>query len=136
MCGALDSFLNEISGGEQNRSCYIPLNREEDLHEVIVAYDENLTPVGCAGFRVFDEATVELKRVFVCMDHRRKGIAGKLMDLLEERAKQRGYIFVILETGEPLAAAMRFYRSRGFRIIPSYGPYQNLPDSICMGKDL
>lgn len=62
LCHDLDSFLNEIVGGEQNRAEYIPYNSLDDIHDVIVVYDGDL-PVGCAGFKKYDAECAEVKRV-------------------------------------------------------------------------
>ena len=32
----LDDFLNELVGGERNRAQYIPYNKLDDIHDVIV----------------------------------------------------------------------------------------------------
>ena len=58
------------------------------------------------------------------------------MELLEERAKNKGYKYLILESGEPLAAAMSLYRKIGYKVIPNYGQYKDMPDSVCMKKEL
>ena len=68
LCHELDDFLNELVGGEENRAEYIPYNQLDDIHNVIVAYDDE-----CA----------EVKRVFVKEEYRNKGIANELMELLE-----------------------------------------------------
>ncbi|HJD28430.1 MAG TPA: hypothetical protein H9914_05480 [Candidatus Blautia avicola] len=36
LCRGLDSFLNEIAGGEENRAKYVLYNLREDIHDVIV----------------------------------------------------------------------------------------------------
>ena len=54
----------------------------------------------------------------------------------ENEAKQKGYKYFILESGEPLVAAMGLYRKIGYEVIPNYGQYKDMPDSICMKKKL
>ena len=90
LCHELDAFLNELVGGEENRSQYIPYNHLDDIHDVIVVYDNNI-PVGCAGFKKHDTECAEVKRVFIRQAYRGKGISKKLMQLLEEKAKEKGY---------------------------------------------
>ena len=51
-------------------------------------------------------------------------------------ARAQGCRRLVLETGETLAAAMALYRKLGYRVIPNYGPYRGMDDSICMQKDL
>lgn len=135
LCHDLDDFLNELVGGEKNRAEYIPYNKLDDIHDVIVAYDEDI-PVGSAGFKKYDDECAEVKRVFIKREYQGKGISKKLMELLEERAKNKGYKYLILESGEPLAAAMSLYRKIGYKVIPNYGQYKDMPDSVCMKKEL
>lgn len=135
LCHALDRFLNELVGGEENRAQYIPYNALDDIHDVLVAY-ENDIPIGCASFKRYDDGSAEVKRVFVQEEYRSKGIGRVLMESLEQLAKDKGYSCLILESGEPLAAAMRLYRSLGYTVIPNYGQYVNMSDSVCMEKVL
>ena len=78
LCQDLDSFLNKLVGGEENRAEYIPYNQLDDIHNVIVAYDDDI-PVGCASFKKYDDKCAEVKRVFVREKYRGKGISNKLM---------------------------------------------------------
>ena len=135
LCHELDNFLNELVGGEENRAEYIPYNQLDDIHNVIVAYDDNI-PVGSASFKKYDDECAEVKRVFVKEEYRYKGIANKLMGLLENAAREQGYRYLILESGEPLVAAIALYRKIGYKVIPNYGQYKDMPDSICMKKKL
>ena len=38
--------------------------------------------------------------------------------------------------GESLVAAMALYRKLGYEVIPNYGPYKDMQDSVCMKKKL
>ncbi|RCX18024.1 acetyltransferase (GNAT) family protein [Anaerobacterium chartisolvens] len=135
LCNELDEFLNKLVGGEENRSQYIPYNRLDDIHNIVMVYDKS-KPIGCASFKHYDTETAEVKRVFIKEEYRGKGISKKLMELLEQRAKKQGYKKFVLESGEPLIAAMILYRSTGYYEIPNFGDYKDMPDSICMEKVL
>ena len=135
LCHALDGFLNELVGGEENRAQYIPYNTLDDIHDVLVAYENN-TPIGCASFKRYDDKSAEVKRVFVKEEYRGNQIGRQLMEFLEQLARDKGYSYLILESGEPLVAAMRLYRSLGYAVIPNYGQYVNMADSVCMKKKL
>lgn len=135
LCRLLDDFLNERAGGEENRAEYISYNLTDDIHDVIIAYDNDV-PVGAAGFKKYDDECAEVKRVFVKREYRRKGIASRLMRLLENAASERGYKYLLLESGEPLAEAMALYRKIGYRVIANYGQYRDMPASVCMKKEL
>lgn len=58
------------------------------------------------------------------------------MELLENAAREKGYRYLILESGEPLISAMALYRKIGYEIIPNYGQYKDMKDSVCMRKRL
>lgn len=133
LCSFLDAYLNDLVGGEKNRQAYIPHNTVENIHDVIIAYD-GLNPIGAAAFRYYNDDAAEVKRVFIKDGYRGREISKKLMNLLEEKAKEKGFTRFILETGEPLVAAMHLYKSIGFTIIENFGPYKDLPKSICMEK--
>lgn len=135
LCHQLDDFLNQMAGGEENRAQYLPYNTLEDIHHVIVAYD-GTTPAGCAAFKEYDQQHAEVKRVFVRAEYRGRGLGRQLLQALETWARQKGYAYLILESGEPLTAAMRLYRSMGYEVIPNYGPYAGMLESVCMEKKL
>jgi len=129
----LDEHLNQIVGGEQNRIQYIPYNQLNGIQDVILAYDD-VIPIGCASFRYYSDKVAEVKRVFVKDAYRGRGISKKIMNLLEQRAKDKGFNKFILESGYPLIVAMHLYRSLGFKVMPNYGVYKDMVDSICMEK--
>ena len=135
LCHELDAFLNELVGGEENRAEYIPYNRLDDIHDVVMAYDNDI-PIGSAGFKKYDDETAEVKRVFIKKEYRGRGISNELMKMLEQRAGEKGFRYLILESGEPLISAMALYRSIGYKIIPNYGPYVGMEESVCMKKTL
>ena len=82
--------MNELVGGEGNRAEYVKYNKRDDIHDVIVAYIDNV-PVGSASFKRYDNESAEVKRVFVKEEYRGQEISKKLMKLLEERAKEKGF---------------------------------------------
>ena len=135
LCQGLDEFLNELVAGEENRSEYVQYNKLDDIHDVVIAYDKDV-PVGCASFKKYDVENAEVKRVFVKKEYREQGISIELMKLLEERAREKGFKYFILESGEPLVAAMLLYRKIGYKVIQNYGQYVDMKESICMKKKL
>ena len=135
LCHELDDFLNELVGGEQNRAEYVQYNKLDDIHDVVIAYRGDV-PIGCASFKRYDDEHAEVKRVFIKKEYHGHGISKELMKRLEARAIERGYKYFILESGEPLVAAMALYRKIGYKVIPNYGQYVGMEDSICMKKVL
>ena len=135
LCHELDTYLNDIVGGEENRTEYIPYNSLDNIHDAFVAYDGDKA-VGCAAFKRYNDESAEVKRVFICEGYRGRGISKKLMELLEQTAIEKGHSCLILESGEILVEAMALYRRIGFQAIPNYGPYVDMPESVCMKKEL
>nr|WP_294488597.1 GNAT family N-acetyltransferase [uncultured Anaerosporobacter sp.] len=135
LCNQLDDNLNEIVGGEKQRLQYIQYNSLADIHDVIVLYADE-KPVGCASFKEYESGIAEIKRVFVHDAYRGLGLSKQLMHAIEQKAIQQCYKELILETGAVLVAAMGLYQSLGFHVIPNYGQYADMKESVCMRKHL
>lgn len=134
-CRLLDIDLDERVGKKIKRDKYKKYNQLDEISEAIVVYEDNMA-VGGGAIRKYDDENIELKRVFVHTEYQGKGIGSKLVSLLIEWAVELGYKRMILETGELLAESCAVYKKLGFEIIPNYGPYVNMPESLCMAKDL
>jgi len=93
-------------------------------------------PVGCGAVRRIDTETAELKRMFIAIGARGRGLGKALLVELENEARRLGACRLVLETGPRQDAALAMYQSAGFREIPSYGEYIGSPMSICFGKNL
>jgi GNAT superfamily N-acetyltransferase len=103
---------------------------------VAVAYNEESTPIACGAIRPFDETSVELKRMYVRKGFRGRGAAFQVLCYFEVLSKKLGFKRCILETGVRQLPAIKLYERNGFTRIPGYGPYANVPGSICMEKVL
>lgn len=132
-CRLLDMDLDRRVGRQIKREKYEKFNQLDEIREAIVVYDDG-KPVGGGAIRRYDDETVELKRVFVHNEYQGQGIGSRLVSLLIEWAAQLGYRRMILETGELLAESCAVYRKLGFTVIPNYGPYADMPESLCMAK--
>ncbi len=135
LCGELDSFLNVAIGGEDKREKYKKFNHTDTMDFVAAAYD-NGEPAGCGALRKYSEKEVEIKRVFVRERYRGKNVGGQILEKLLERAEQMGFERMILETGAFLEASVRLYQRYGFRRIENYGAYKDMPESLCMGREI
>ena len=71
-------------------------------------------PVGCAGIRMEDAATAELKRMYVVPEERGKGIAAELVARLERMAVERGATRMVLDTTPRMESAVRLYQRLGY----------------------
>ena len=75
---------------------------------------------GCVALRRIDQATCEMKRLYVRPDARGLGIGAELVRLIVDRAKSRGYRAMRLDTLPSMKSAIALYSSFGFREIPAY----------------
>lgn len=134
-CRLLDMDLDRRVGKKIQRDKYTEYNQLDKIQEAIVIYENNKL-IGGGAIRRYNEEDVELKRIFVHAEYQGRGIGTRLVSLLIEWAYELGYKRIILETGELLAESCAVYKKLGFTVIPNYGPYVNMPESLCMAKDL
>lgn len=82
-------------------------------------------PVGCGALKRLSASEGEVKRVWTAPDARGLGVAGRLMDGLEQLARDVGFDTVKLDTNRTLVEAQAMYRKRGYREIARYNdnPY-------------
>jgi putative acetyltransferase len=123
-----------IRDGEDH-SFYNQFNKIDKIKHVVVYYENNI-PVGCGAFREKEPDTVEIKRMYVHPDFRKKGIASKVLAELERWAAEIKYPYTVLETGKKQPEAIALYQKTGYAIIPNYPPYENVENSVCMKKTL
>jgi GNAT superfamily N-acetyltransferase len=112
-----------------------PFNRIETIKYAIVVYSEN-EAVGCGAIRAYSSDAIEIKRMFVLENERRKGIASIILDELEKWAQELNFKKCILETGEKLPEAVNLYHKKGYSRIANYGQYECIGSSVCFEKDI
>ena len=131
---ALDDDLHERYGGgtpvAAEAAEFLPPHGQ-----FLIVYVDG-EPVACAGYRRLDDATAELKRMYVAPAGRRKGLARRLLAALEGEAAAAGYTSMWLETGVPQHEAMSLYEAAGYRRIAPFGQYAWAEDQRCYGKPL
>lgn len=135
LCKCLDQELDQMVGKVIQREKYEKYNQLDRIYDVIIVYDQGKA-IGSGGYRFYNDETVELKRIYLAPEYRSQGIGRELLQRLEARAKIQGYTYAILETGDLLKDAMRLYTKAGYEVIPNYGPYVDMSESICMSKKL
>ncbi|MDB5134136.1 MAG: family N-acetyltransferase [Mucilaginibacter sp.] len=129
----LNKELREMYGDLQ--SVYDRYNHIINLDTVVIAYC-NDSPAGCGCFKKIDNSTVEIKRMFVKPEERKQGIAISMLGELEVWAKEDGFSYALLETGNKQGEAIALYQKAGYTTIPNYGQYLGMESSICMRKEL
>jgi len=120
---------------KDDQATYDQFNKVPDIKTAIVVYN-NTMPVAIGCFKKFDDDTVEIKRMFVEKEFRGKGISKTVLNELEKWANESGFTNAVLETSQYFKAARSLYENAGYKIVPNYGQYKDLPDSVCMKKRL
>jgi DNA-binding transcriptional ArsR family regulator/GNAT superfamily N-acetyltransferase len=90
--------------------------------------------VGCGGICRYDDATAELRAIYVAPTNRGRGYSHLIVEELETRAVALGYSAARLETGDAQPEAIALYISRGYERIENYGAYRDLPRSVCFER--
>ncbi|MDQ3072134.1 MAG: GNAT family N-acetyltransferase [Bacteroidota bacterium] len=129
----LDTYLAEMDG--ENHSFYDQFNKVENIKYVVVAYENNL-PAGCGAIKEFTSKVMEVKRMYTKPGNRRRGIAAKVLNELEDWAAEMSSDKCVLETGKRQQEAIEFYRKNGYSVIPNYGQYAAMENSLCFEKKL
>lgn len=129
----LDADLAVRDG--KDREFYNQFNKLDSIKYVIVAH-ENENPVGCGAIKQFSADTMEVKRMFVPLNLRGKGIASMILNELEKWAIELGYKKCMLETGKRQPEAIALYKKSGYKQIPNYGQYIGVENSVCFIKEL
>jgi GNAT superfamily N-acetyltransferase len=114
---------------------YSQFNSLEKIRHVVLAYVDG-DPAGCGAIKEYSASTMEIKRMFVLADHRRKGIAAKILAELELWTAELSYTKCILETGKKQPEAIELYKKNGYQQIPNYGQYIGVENSVCFEKEI
>ena len=127
----LDADLAERDGNDH--PFYAQFNKIDKIKYVVVAY-ENSKPMGCGAIKEYASNTMEIKRMYTSPESRGKGIATKVLTELEIWATELSYEKCILETGKKQPEAIGLYKKNGYKLIPNYGQYAEIKNSLCFEK--
>ncbi len=130
----LDADL-KIRDGEEH-SFYAQFNKIDTIKYVIVAYDDGGMPVGCGAVKEHSRDTMEVKRMYVEVSKRGQGIASAILNELESWSRELNYRKCTLETGKKQQEAIGLYVKNGYKIIPNFGQYKDVENSVCFEKEL
>jgi len=75
---------------------------------------ENGEAIAGGAFQKYGDDTAELKRIWTHTDHRRRGLAAKVVAELEKEATARGYTRIHLTTGPRQPEAKGLYLAAGY----------------------
>ena len=129
----LDQDLRLRDG--EDHAFYAQYNKVDAIKHVVVAY-ANEIPVGCGAIKPYSGNDWEVKRMFVQEDARGQGIASIILNELERWAREIDCAKLILETGLAQPEAIALYKKKEYVIMPNYGQYAGIENSVCMFKTL
>jgi GNAT superfamily N-acetyltransferase len=129
----LDADLAERDG--KDHAFYAQFNKIDKIKYVIVAY-ENDQPVGCGAIREYASKIMEVKRMYTLPASRGRGVASKVLAELEKWAGELSYETCVLETGKKQPEAIHLYQKSGYSLIPNYGQYAGMENSVCFEKKI
>jgi RimJ/RimL family protein N-acetyltransferase len=75
--------------------------------------------IGMFGIESRSDNSTELRRMYLDRPHRGGGIAQRMLQCAEARARELGFAKLILSTAEVQKAAIAFYRKSGYRLVSS-----------------
>jgi len=96
---------------------------------------------GCVGLRRLPRAEglepedvkcAEIKRMYVREKFRGRGVAARLLEAVENFAREEGYARIYLDTASGMVAAARLYERNGYERCPRYN--ENPQAAIFMRK--
>ncbi|WP_298486480.1 GNAT family N-acetyltransferase [uncultured Maribacter sp.] len=129
----LDAYLAITDGDEH--AFYNQFNSIQSLKYVLVVYVNDI-PVGCGAIKLLNTSSMEIKRMYVSPKTRGKGIATRILKELESWTKELNYTSCILETGIRQTEAVALYKKCNYNIIPNYGQYIGVKNSLCFKKEV
>lgn len=129
----LDKDLAIRDGDEH--AFYAQFNKIDMIKHCVVAYLYNV-PVGCGAIKQYEDTTMEVKRMYVLPNHRGLGIGSTILLNLETWAKELSFHKCVLETGKKQPEAIQLYTKNNYQIIPNYGQYIGVENSVCFEKIL
>jgi putative acetyltransferase len=129
----LDADLSIRDGDDH--SFYSQFNKIDKIKYAIVAYAGN-EPVGCGAIKEYSPDSMEVKRMYVLPEKRGNNIGSIILKELEQWAGELKYKKCLLETGKRQPEAIALYKKNQYRIIPNFGQYEHVENSVCFEKTL
>lgn len=119
----------------EDHAFYSQYNKIDHIKHALVLYKDH-NPVSIGAIKEFDADAMEVKRMYTIPEFRGQGLAAKILRQLEDWSKELGYTKCVLETGKRQPEAISFYQKKGYQIIPNYGQYTGIENSICFEKSI
>ncbi len=124
--------MASLSPPESTHALDIEALQQEDVVFWSAWQDDEL--MGCGALKRLNARHGEIKSMRTVDAHRRKGVAGKVLQHIIVEARGEGYKRLSLETGsmEGFKSACKLYEAFGFSYCPPFGDYIEDPNSVFM----
>ena len=123
LVGAMRAEISEIYGGLDLERPDMPRAGAAELgppHGTFLVGWLEGEAVCCGGLKRLDPIHCEIKRMYVAPSARGRGIARRLLGVLEDAARELGYAVARLDSGSRLEHAIALYRSAGYTEIGNF----------------
>lgn len=129
----LDADLAKRDGDEH--AFYHQFNTIDMIKHVVVLYKDGVA-ISCGAIKESMPGSMEVKRMYTIPEERGRGLASVVLSELEKWAAELGYPKCVLETGKKQPEAIALYKKCGYTVIPNYGQYIGVENSVCFEKEL
>ncbi|MFE9221678.1 GNAT family N-acetyltransferase [Streptomyces lavendulae] len=109
----------------------------------LIVYDDESAPLASGGWRSQDEAAegymsgdAEIKRMYVIPEARGFGLSRRVLATLEDDARAKGRVRMVLSTSIYLPEAISLYTSSGYEPCAKFGHCRSSKLSRCFSKPL
>lgn len=119
LCGLYNELMDGFTNMDKMQQVYSSI--EENPHYILLGAFEDKELLGSLmGVVCYDlvgdcKPFLVIENVVVSSRARRQGVGKKLMQRIEELAKERGCWYMILVSGEKRKEAHQFYEALGFK---------------------
>lgn len=94
-------------------------------------YLEDNQPIGLISYSLIYDR-IELEYIWTCFEHRKKGVASKLMDtMIKEKVKN-----ITLEVRVTNEAAIKLYEKYNFKVVSTRKNYYGSDDAYLMIREM
>ena len=130
----LDAALHEYPYPPESRHAFsVEKLMRESVAFFVASYDEQLA--ACGGVKLFADYG-EVKRMYVRLAFRGKGLGKAILNHLAEHARANDIRRLRLETGIYQVEAIGLYDGWGFERRGPFGDYKDDPNTIYFEKEI
>jgi GNAT superfamily N-acetyltransferase len=109
-----EQYIQTSIDGEMSRLREVFSEAKRNAFWVVETGDEI---IGMLGIECRGSESTELRRMYLDRRHRGRGIAQRMLECAETRARELGFAKLILSTAEVQEAAIAFYRKSGYSLV-------------------